>query len=56
MKCSCGSGLPKYELYDGYGIFLACACAKCEAAVLSKFRSDIMDCYSCDESIDGEDY
>ena len=29
--CACGSGLDRYALHDGYGIFLTYACEKCEA-------------------------
>ena len=53
--CACGSGQPKYALYDGHGIFLTYVCEKCKKDRLKGFRSDIMDNYACDEPIE-EDY
>lgn len=52
--CFCGSRLPKYPLYDGYGIFLTYACEKCEKKKLSEFRPDIGQRYECDEPIDSD--
>jgi hypothetical protein len=53
--CQCGSGLEREAQYDGYGIFLCNTCAKCHDQQLSKYRSDIFDCYECDEQIE-DDY
>ena len=53
--CACGSGLPKYALYDGHGIFMTYVCKKCKKDRLRGFRSDIMSAYACDEPIE-EDY
>jgi hypothetical protein len=50
--CSCGSGLRRYPLKDGYGIFLTYTCHECEEQKLKGFRSDIMERYECDEPID----
>ena len=40
-KCSCGSGLLRTAQYDGYGIFLTYACAKCVDRKMARFRPDI---------------
>lgn len=53
-SCTCGSGLERIPLYDGYGIFLTYACARCEKQQLRKFRSDIHERYEADEPIDDE--
>lgn len=53
--CTCGSGHERYELRDGYGIFLTFACDICEEEKLSHYRSDIMDRYDTDEQIE-DDY
>ncbi len=53
--CPCGSGLPRHELKDGYGIFLTFACEKCEAEKMKGFRPDIMSRYECDEPIEPDD-
>jgi len=52
--CPCGSGEPRRELKDGYGIFLTFACDKCERDKLAKFRPDIMSRYDTDEPIEAE--
>jgi hypothetical protein len=52
--CPCGSGLPKYELKDGHGIFLTFACEKCEPEKMKGFRPDIMSHYECDEPIEAD--
>jgi hypothetical protein len=52
--CPCGSGLPRRELKDGYGIFMTFACSKCEARKMQGFRPDIRTRYQADEPI--EDY
>lgn len=54
--CSCGSGNSKYPLKDGYGIFLTYACDDCEDEKLGGFRSDIMDRYDTDETIEPDNY
>ena len=41
--------------YDGYGIELCRVCEKCEEIKLSRYRSDIMERYECDEPIESED-
>lgn len=51
-KCTCGSGYYPYPLYDGHGIYLCLACMSCEDSKLSKYRSDIMSDYDCDEQIE----
>lgn len=43
-----------YPIYDGYNIYLATVCEKCEDAVLLRYRSDINTHYECDEPIDYE--
>lgn len=43
--CPCGSGLPRQERKDGYGIFLTFACDRCEARKLKGFRPDIFTRY-----------
>lgn len=45
----------KFPLHDGYGIFLTYACEFCEDERLSHFRSDIMERYDTDETIEPED-
>jgi hypothetical protein len=52
--CDCGSGEDRYELKDGYGIFLTYACEKCEKRKLAGYRSNIMDRYDHDEPLDEE--
>ena len=51
-ECNCGSNLPAYWLYDGYGIALCKACDKCKRLKLSRYRPDIMSAYEADEPID----
>ena len=41
--CSCGSGLPRYELLDAAGIFCAYVCDFCEEEKKSKFNPTIFD-------------
>jgi hypothetical protein len=53
-KCSCGSGLLRIAQYDGYGIFLTYACAKCVARKMAEFRPDIHTRYDADEPIEPE--
>jgi len=53
--CNCGSGLPREERVDGYGIFLTFVCEKCEKRKMAKFRPDIMERYPTDERIEAED-
>ena len=53
--CGCGSGLPRQEVRDGYGIFLCFCCQQCKTEKLSGYRKDIFEHYDCDEPIDAED-
>lgn len=50
--CPCGSGEPRSERRDGYGIFLTFVCSKCERRKMAGFRPDIMTRYQCDEPIE----
>jgi len=50
--CNCGSGLPRYSLHDGYGIFLTYACERCTKRKLKGFRPDIMERYETDDQIE----
>ncbi len=43
-----------YSLYDGYGIYLARVCERCESDALLRFRPDIMTQYETDDQIDGD--
>jgi hypothetical protein len=52
MKCNCGSGQERYEILDGYGIFLTYVCYACENERLQEFRPDILQAYDTDEPID----
>ena len=53
-NCDCESGLPSFPIFDGYGIYLTRACDKCESDKLSRFRSDIFECYDSDETIESD--
>lgn len=55
-ECRCGSGEVAYWVNDGYGIPLCKVCTACEARELSKYRSDIMSRYECDEPIEPEEW
>jgi hypothetical protein len=50
--CPCGSGLPRTEQKDGYGIFLCFTCKKCKAERMTMFRPDIRTRYETDEQIE----
>lgn len=39
--CSCGSGLPRRDLYDARGIFCCFVCDKCETQKRAKYRPEI---------------
>lgn len=52
--CPCGSGEPRRELLDGYGIFCTFLCDKCEARKLRTFRPDIRERYETDEQIEAD--
>lgn len=52
--CSCGSGLTRRELKDGYGIFMCFVCDKCEKTRRSDFRLDIGTRYDTDEQIESD--
>jgi hypothetical protein len=54
-KCNCGSGLPREEQKDGYGIFLCFTCARCYQRKMSRWRSDIHTRYEATEPIESED-
>lgn len=54
IECYCGSGLVRYPLVDGHGIFLCYACEKCEVEKLSRYRPDIMEAYEADEPLEEE--
>lgn len=41
----------RYELKDGYGIFLTYACEFCEQEKLREFRPDIFELYEVDEDV-----
>jgi len=51
VPCGCGSGLFRYPLNDGYGIFLCYVCNDCKDEKLKRYRPDIMERYQCDEPI-----
>lgn len=52
-KCSCGSGEERYELLDGFGIFVSYVCSECEDKVKSKYRPEIFEgAYQCEEPIE----
>jgi hypothetical protein len=55
--CPCGSGEPRYILYDARGIGCGYVCEKCEAKARAKYRPDIFtdSQYWADEPIE-EDY
>lgn len=53
--CPCGSGLPRIEEVDGYGIYLFYACDKCRKEKLDKYRPDIKERYEADENIEPEE-
>lgn len=53
-SCPCGSGEPRHELKDGYGIFMTFACDKCEHQKVEEFRPDIFTRYDTDEQIEEE--
>ena len=55
VPCGCGSGLFRYPLNDGYGIFLTYVCNECIDEKLKRYRPDIMERYQCDEPIEPED-
>lgn len=52
--CRCGSGLPRREIKDGYGIFLTFVCDQCERERLAEFRPDIMSAYGHDEPLEDD--
>lgn len=54
-ECNCGSGEERFELRDGYGIFLTFACMVCEDEKLKKYRPDIQERYETDEPIEPQD-
>jgi len=55
-KCSCGSGLDKYDLIDARGIFVAYVCDVCIDEVKSHFRPEIFNDfdYEATEPIEDE--
>lgn len=54
VNCNCGSEKISYWVNDGYGIPLCKVCEDCEAEKLKGYRSDIMECYECDELIEAD--
>ena len=53
--CPCGSGLPRFEIYDNRGIFVTFICDSCEKTKLSKYDPRIFaegQPYYADEPID----
>ena len=40
-KCACGSGLPRLELYDARGIFVAFVCERCVMKKRAAYRREI---------------
>jgi hypothetical protein len=50
--CPCGSGQPRREKKDGYGIFLTFVCDRCETKKMAEFRSDIRQRYQTDEQVE----
>jgi hypothetical protein len=55
--CSCGSGLPREEVCDARGIFVAYVCPQCRERRLSGYRNDIFadPNYWTDEPIEEDD-
>lgn len=58
VKCHCGSGLVKRELYDARHIFVAYVCDACENRVRAHYRDEIFldPQYETTEPIESEDY
>ena len=56
--CNCGSGLPREELTDARGIFIAFVCDKCKKKVEARYRPEIFtdNNYEAEEPIEPEDY
>jgi len=52
--CTCGSGLPAKQHFDGYGIYIFIACSRCYSDKRARFRKDIFERYETDEPIDDE--
>lgn len=57
LDCSCGSGLPRYGLYDARGIFCCYTCERCEPDKKTQYRPEIFEDsqYDCTEAIE-DDY
>jgi hypothetical protein len=57
-SCSCGSGLPKYDLVDVRGIFCCYVCEVCEDKKKAGYRKDIFEdpAYVADDLGDDEDW
>lgn len=55
-QCSCGSGHPRYILYDARGIPCGYVCTVCEAKAKAHYRPEIFTDadYWTDEPIDEE--
>ncbi len=41
MRCSCGSGLYREEVYDARGIFITFCCEACKSERLAGYRPEI---------------
>ena len=56
-NCNCGSGLPREEIVDSRGIFVAFVCDECREEKLSGYRSDIFEDsnYWTDEQIEPDE-
>lgn len=52
--CGCGSGLPSTWAVDARGIEIARVCPRCEAAVLARYRPEILadGAYELDEDVE----
>jgi hypothetical protein len=57
-ECPCGSGLPRLEVCDARGIFVAFVCDKCETRKLAGYRPEIFEDpnYWTDEPVEPEEY
>ena len=42
-KCSCGSGEPRFEVYDARGIFVSFVCNECEEEKIKGYRPEIFE-------------
>ena len=56
-ECTCGSGLPRYDLTDARGIFCCYVCDECEDRKMETYRVEVFTdaAYEADEPIE-EDF